>query len=84
VLGSAALEAVQVAAGAAHGSITVNGKLWDIAAAAAIVLEAGGVLTTPQNGPFYPMVLTGYAGAKTPYVVAGKAAHGELIAAMQS
>ena len=84
VLGSAALEAVQVAAGAAHGSITVNGKLWDIAAAAAIVLEAGGVLTTPQNGAFFPMVLTDYAGAKTPYVVAGKAAHGELFNAMQS
>src|SRR6185437_15582181 len=29
VFGSAALEAVQVAAGVAHGAVTVNGKLWD-------------------------------------------------------
>ena len=32
MLGSAALEAVQVAAGVAHGAITVNGKLWDCTA----------------------------------------------------
>ena len=35
MLGSAALEAVQVAAGVAHGAVTVNGKLWDVAAPAA-------------------------------------------------
>ena len=35
MLGSAALEAVQVAAGVAHGGVTVNGKLWDVAAPAA-------------------------------------------------
>ncbi|MGH7214862.1 MAG: inositol monophosphatase family protein, partial [Tepidisphaeraceae bacterium] len=29
ILGSAALEAVYVASGVAHGAITVNGKLWD-------------------------------------------------------
>ena len=32
ILGSAALEAVQVAAGVAHGAVTCNGKLWDIVA----------------------------------------------------
>jgi len=36
------MEAVQVAAGVAHGAVTVNGKLWDCVAPAAIVLEAGG------------------------------------------
>src|SRR5215213_9019583 len=45
MIGSAALEAAQVAAGVAHGAVTINGKLWDVAAAAAIVLEAGGVIT---------------------------------------
>ena len=35
ILGSAALEATYVAAGVAHGAVTVNGKLWDVAAAAA-------------------------------------------------
>jgi fructose-1,6-bisphosphatase/inositol monophosphatase family enzyme len=45
ILGSAALEAVQVGAGVAHGAVTVNGKLWDCVAPAAIVLEAGGVIS---------------------------------------
>src|SRR3954463_13303077 len=30
ILGSAALECVQVAAGVAHGAVTVNGKLWEV------------------------------------------------------
>src|SRR5207237_4821385 len=42
ILGSAALEAVMVAAGIAHGAVTMNGKLWDVAAPAALILEAGG------------------------------------------
>ena len=33
ILGTACLEAVQVAAGIAHGAVTVNGKLWDCVAA---------------------------------------------------
>lgn len=83
VLGSAALEAVQVAAGVAHGSITVNGKLWDIAAAAAIVLESGGEVLTPNGPPLFPINLTAYSGAKTPYLAVGKGAMSELLRAIQ-
>src|SRR5258705_408212 len=39
IIGSAALEAAQVAAGIAHGAITINGKLWDAAAPAVLVIE---------------------------------------------
>jgi fructose-1,6-bisphosphatase/inositol monophosphatase family enzyme len=62
LLGSAALEAVQVAAGVAHGAVTVNGKLWDAAAPAAILLEAGGVITDLQGRPVFPFDLTRYRG----------------------
>jgi len=55
ILGSAALEAAQVAAGVAHGAITMNGKLWDIVAPAAIVLEAGGLISTPGGGGGFPV-----------------------------
>jgi len=79
ILGSAALEAVQVAAGVAHGAVTVNGKLWDCVAPAAIVLEAGGVLTDLKGKPIFPFELKGYAGAKVPFLAAGKAAHPELL-----
>jgi myo-inositol-1(or 4)-monophosphatase len=77
--GSAALEAVQVAAGVAHGAITVNGKLWDIAAPAAVVLEAGGIVTDPSGRPIFPFSLQNYAGAKVPFVVAAPAAHAQLV-----
>lgn len=83
VLGSAALEAVHVAAGVAHGSITVNGKLWDIAAAAAIVLESGGVVLRPDGSPLFPIDLAGYSGAKTPYLAVGKLAASELLASIR-
>jgi myo-inositol-1(or 4)-monophosphatase len=79
LLGSAALEAVQVAAGVAHGAVTVNGKLWDAAAPAAIVLEAGGVITDLQGRPVFPFDLTRYQGAKVPFLAAGPAAHPVLL-----
>lgn len=79
MIGSAALEAAQVAAGVAHGAITVNGKLWDVAAAAAVVLEAGGVITDLAGRPIFPFDLRHYAGAKVPFVAAGVRAHGELL-----
>jgi myo-inositol-1(or 4)-monophosphatase len=79
VLGSAALEAVQVAAGVAHGAITVNGKLWDVVAPAAIVLEAGGSITGLAGKPVFPFNLRGYAGAKVPYLAAAPGAREELL-----
>jgi len=79
ILGSAAIEAVQVAAGVAHGAVTVNGKLWDCAAPAAIVIEAGGVVAGLDGEPIFPFDLARYAGAKVPFVAAGPAAHADLL-----
>ena len=84
MIGSAALEAIQVAAGVAHASITVNGKLWDIAAPAAVVLEAGGVITDLHGGAIFPFDLSNYQGAKVPYLAAGPAAHGQLLREIES
>jgi myo-inositol-1(or 4)-monophosphatase len=79
MLGSAALEAVQVAAGVAHGAVTVNGKLWDAAAAATLVLEAGGVFTDFRGRDVFPFDLTRYQGAKVPFLAAAPAAHAMLL-----
>ena len=79
IVGSAALEAVQVAAGIAHGALTIHGKLWDCAAPAALVLEAGGVVTNPDGGRIFPFDLRNYAGAKVPFLAAGPAAHVQLL-----
>jgi myo-inositol-1(or 4)-monophosphatase len=77
--GSATLEAVQVAAGVAHGAITINGKLWDIVAPAAIVIEAGGLVTDPGGAAIFPFGLENYSGAKVPFVAAAPSAHAQLI-----
>ncbi len=79
ILGSAALEAVYVAAGVAHAAVTVNGKLWDAAAPAAILLEAGATLSDLAGQPVFPFSLAGYAGAKVPFLAAGPAAHPVLL-----
>ena len=81
-LGSAALDAAQVAAGVAHGAITVNGKLWDVAAPAAIVLEAGGRLTDPSGKAVFPFDMHKYAGAKVPFLASAPMAHATLIKEM--
>ncbi len=79
ILGSAALEAAQVAAGTAHGALTLNGKLWDVAAPAALVIEAGGRITSPDGQDIFPFNLGNYAGAKTPFLAAAPAAQAELL-----
>lgn len=79
ILGSAALDAIQVAAGVAHGAVTVNGKLWDAAAPAAIVLEAGGRFTDFAGQPIFPFNLAGYGGAKVPFLAAAPQAHERLL-----
>jgi len=79
ILGSAALEAVQVAAGVAHGAITINGKLWDAAAPAAILAEAGAIFTDLRGGKIFPFDLVNYRGAKVPFLAAGPGAHAELL-----
>jgi myo-inositol-1(or 4)-monophosphatase len=80
IFGSAAVEAVQVAAGVAHGAVTVNGKLWDCVAPAALVLEAGGTITDLSGRNIFPYDLKNYTGAKVPYLAAGAKARDELLA----
>ena len=79
ILGSAALEAVQVAAGVAHGAVTVNGKLWDVVAPAAVVIEAGGIITGLDGRDVFPYDLRNYQGAKVPFLAAAPAAREQLL-----
>lgn len=79
VLGSAALETANVAAGVAHAALTVNGKLWDAAAGAALVLAAGGKVTDMTGRDVFPFDLAGYTGQKVPFLAGAPAAHATLI-----
>ena len=79
VLGSSALECAMVGAGVAHGALTINGKLWDVVAPAAVALEAGALLTDLAGVPVFPFNLSGYNGGKVPFLCAGPAAHAQLL-----
>jgi myo-inositol-1(or 4)-monophosphatase len=83
ILGSAALEAMQVASGVAHGATTLNGKLWDIAAPAAIVLEAGGLVSDLKGKNIFPYDLRNYTGAKVPFLCAAPIAQTRLLEEVQ-
>lgn len=50
-MGSAALNLCYVAAGSLDAYWATSTKIWDIAAGALIVAEAGGVMTSPSGGP---------------------------------
>ncbi len=83
MLGSAALEAVQIGAGVAHGAITVNGKLWDLAAPAAIVLAAGGRITDFSGTDIFPYDIKSYNGAKVPFLASAPRALEGLVAELR-
>ena len=59
--------------------MTVNGKLWDVAAPAAIVLEAGGKITDFKGDPIFPFKLSAYQGAKVPFLAAAPLAQEQLL-----
>lgn len=79
MLGSAALEAVQVSSGVAHAALTINGKLWDVVAAAAVLIESGALITDLKGKPIFPFATAGYAGAKVPFLAAAPQAQEALL-----
>lgn len=84
MLGSAALECAQVGAGTACAAITLNGKLWDVVAAAAVVLGAGGRITDFAGRDVFPFDLTDYNGGKVPFLAASPMAQAPLLAELAS
>jgi myo-inositol-1(or 4)-monophosphatase len=60
-VGCAAIQLVMVATGQIDAGLTGNSKLWDIAAGALIVVEAGGRVTRPDGGPLFPLDTDAYA-----------------------
>lgn len=77
--GSAALHLALTAVGRLDVVVSGNSKLWDIAAGWLLVTEAGGVVTSPDGGPVFPMDLSRYAGEETPILAGNPAAHAQLI-----
>lgn len=83
-LGSAALQLGYVASGGMIASVSMNIKLWDIAAGALICRSAGAVVTDWAGNEIFPVDLDGYTGQRFNLLAANKKTHKELLNLMNS
>jgi myo-inositol-1(or 4)-monophosphatase len=67
-LAFAALEAIDLV-------LDHKAALWDLAAGATIVLEAGGYISAPAGRPLFPFDVRGYGGAAVPFLAGNPLAH---------
>lgn len=78
-LGSTVAQLADVAAGRLDGNVQEQGKIWDYAAAALIVTEAGGLFTDWRGKPIFP--LADYDGDRhTGSIAARPVVHRQLVA----
>jgi myo-inositol-1(or 4)-monophosphatase len=76
---STALHLCYVALGALDLVYDHRASLWDIAGAAPILLEAGGVLTTTDGAPLFPATAAQLAGAPMGFVAGNPASHAQAL-----
>ncbi len=81
-IGSAALQMSYVAAGIYVAAMDAKTKLWDVAAGALLVEEAGGAVTRWDGLPIFPVsgASDAFEGAPVPYLVSNGLKHEELVA----
>ena len=80
-LGSAALQLCAVASGFFDGTTDLGTKLWDIAAGAVILAEAGGRISSPQGTPIFPLPKdsSAYNSDSVPFLATNGVLHNECI-----
>ncbi len=78
--GVVALHLAYAATGALAVVLDHRAALWDVAAGAALVIEAGGCITTPLGEPLFPVMPAAYHGGPLPFVAGNRLAHGAAIA----
>jgi myo-inositol-1(or 4)-monophosphatase len=78
-VGSTALHLCYVATGALAFVHDPRATLWDIAGAAPVVLEAGGMLTAERGAPIFPLDPDGYHGEPIAFLAGDPMAHHETL-----
>jgi myo-inositol-1(or 4)-monophosphatase len=78
--GSVALHLAYAAIGALDVVQDHKATLWDVAAGAAILLEAGGRITDPRGRPLFPLAASAYRGAPMPLLAGNPTAHAQALA----
>ena len=77
--GSVALHLAYAAMGALDVVLDHKATLWDLAAGAALLLEAGGTITDPRGQPLFPPNAAAYGGAPVPFLAGNERAHAEAL-----
>jgi myo-inositol-1(or 4)-monophosphatase len=78
VFGSTVVQLCDVAAGRLHANVQVQGRLWDIGAAALVVTEAGALFTDLGGRPIFPVEHLA-AERHYPSIAATEPLHGRLV-----
>ncbi len=74
-LGSAAMHLAYVASGQVLGTFSWDVRLWDIAAGAALLNSAGGIITGHDGEDVFPFDCRNYKGHAIPTVIGAKKTH---------
>ena len=77
--GSTALHLCYVALGAIAFVHDHDAAIWDIAGAAAVLLEAGGAITDPQGRPLFPLDASHWQGSAFTFVAGNPEAHRQAV-----
>jgi len=78
-LGSTAFEMGLIGSGAMSGMLGCRTKIWDIAAGALIIAQAGGSITDPQGAPLLPFRMNADPQQNIPFLAASAAMHPVLL-----
>lgn len=84
VFGAVALHLAYAALGAIDLVLDHRAALWDLAAGASLLLEAGGLVTDPAGRALFPLDLTAYGGEALPFLAGNPVAHAEAVAAIRA
>ncbi|MCH7884396.1 MAG: hypothetical protein IIC01_04015 [Planctomycetes bacterium] len=83
-MGSAAMHLAMVASGALSGAFCKRCKIWDIAAGALLVIEAGGRFSDPFGASRLPFRLDAEPDEDLPTLAAAPVVHGQLLDSIKS
>lgn len=78
-LGAATLHLGMVASGALEAAYAKQSKIWDVAAGALLVREAGGRITDPSGIDLMPFDLAADPNRDIPFLAGGPTMHGRLL-----
>jgi myo-inositol-1(or 4)-monophosphatase len=77
--GAATLHLGMVASGALEAAYVKQSKIWDVAAGALLVREAGGRITDPSGGELLPFTLEADPNRDIPFLAGGPTMHARLL-----